>query len=63
MLFVGAMVVFIVLKDALRRITDQSVVVGARGVSRTEVALGIAVVLRLLERIGEAAVGRRARPS
>ena len=60
MLFVGVMVVFMVVKEALGRVTEHPAVVGVKGVSRAEVVFGIAVLLRVLERIGEAALGRRA---
>jgi len=63
MLCVGAMVVFVVAKEALSRATEHPAVVGVKGVSPAEALLGIAVLLRILERIGEAALGHRARQS
>ena len=55
------MLALALVKEIVRRMGDNPVTVKVRGVSRDDTAVSIAVLLRMLERIGASALGSRAR--
>ena len=55
------MIALAALKETLRRIGDNPVSAKLRGVSRDDTALSVALVVRMLERMGASVLRSRAR--
>ena len=56
-IFVGALIALAAVKEIIHRLGEQPITVQARGISRADTTLGIAVLVRALERVGRAVLG------
>ena len=59
--FVGVVLALAVMKEMLRRMADNPLSAKVRGVSRDDKALSVALVVRMLERMGASVLRSRVR--